>query len=133
MTSPVRLSEFVSLLQSVDFDTAIAVDKGTGSVRPVEPAAAQGSDEERFPAMTERGEAELAKAFSAKIENAADQHRLRLALSSADPLDAFQNALYRSKIAHEWFQFRDAQLVRLAKEWLDARGLPYVDDIDVIQ
>jgi hypothetical protein len=52
-----------------------------------------------------------------------------LALASASPQEAFENALFRCCIANEWFQFRDQRLLQLAREWLETRGIRYVDDL----
>ena len=84
---------------------------------------------ERLPPFTEHDEIEFARQFSETVENAENRQRLRVALTTLGAREAFEAALFRSRIANEWFQFRDERLVQLAKEWLESRQIPYIDDV----
>jgi hypothetical protein len=84
---------------------------------------------ERLPILSEQDELDLALRFVETREKAEDRQRLNLALREANPQEAFETAVFRCQIAHAWFQFRDEQLLQRAKNWLDAEGLAYIDDV----
>ena len=140
MPRTVSLSEFVAALQFSDATAVAYFDRTTGQiVTPTQDAEEAGADRseparsperfERLPAFSEQDEIELARQFAATVENAEDRQRLRLALASASPREAFEAALFRCRIANEWFQFRDQRLLQLARDWLEAQAIPYIDDV----
>jgi hypothetical protein len=141
MPEAVSLSELLATLQFSDPTTVIYLDRTTGQIVGSTQirAEANGSHEpdsmrepnrlEPLPILTDQDELEIARHFVAAAEKAEDRQRLNLALCSANPQEAFQNALFRCQIANEWFQFRDEHLLQLAKNWLDAQGVTYVDDV----
>jgi 16S rRNA (uracil1498-N3)-methyltransferase len=71
----------------------------------------------------------FAERFSATVKNPENRERLRLALAQYTDPEAFEAVLYRCKIAHDWFRYRDEQNVRRLKSWLEERGIPYQDDL----
>jgi hypothetical protein len=134
MPATISLSQFLATLQFSDPTAVLYFDRATGRI--VEANRPKIPDSEResacfqpLPIFTEQDEIELARQFSAAAEKSEDRQRLNLALSSANPQEAFQTALFRCQIANEWFQFRDKHLLRLAKNWLDAQGVAYIDDV----
>src|SRR5579862_637466 len=140
MADAVSLSELVSRLQFadpsienlVDTQSGTIVEKestGDASLSTVGSEVCDGRRFQKLPVLDDRQEIELARNFHAQVSDAENQRRIGMALASTNPLQAFEAALYRCQIAHEWFRFRDEQLVRLAREWLEARGIPYVDDV----
>ncbi len=141
MPRTISLSELVAALQFSDATGVVDFDRTTGQiVTPTQdteeaggltdPNPARSPERfERLPALTEPDEIELARQFSGRVENADDRQRLCLALAGASPREAFETALFRCRIANEWFQFRDQRLLQLAKDWLEAHGVPYIDDV----
>jgi hypothetical protein len=141
MPRALSLSELVAALQFSDATAVAFFDRSTSQiVTPTHEPEAVGEPNdpepekkperfERLPAFGEQHETELARQFAARVENPEDRQRLDLALASASPQEAFENALFRCCIANEWFQFRDQRLLQLAREWLETRGIPYVDDL----
>ena len=79
--------------------------------------------------VVEVDELEVAKRFCETVAEPSNRRRLETALSSAQPLESFENALFRLGIAHTWFPFREIQLGNLAKAWLAAQGIPFLDDL----
>ena len=79
--------------------------------------------------MTDSDELAFARQFAGEVENPRDRQRLELALVSGNAHDAFEMAVFRCQIANEWFQYRDQCVAQFAKNWLDARGLSYTDDV----
>ena len=138
MPRGISLSEIVAAMQFGDGTTVTYFNPTTGEiVRPrtvseemaQAPHAARPEDLEPLPVFSEQDEIELARQFADTVDEAEDQQRLRQALASATPREAFESALFRCRIANEWFRFRDDRLLRLAKDWLEAHHLPYIDDI----
>jgi hypothetical protein len=124
----ISLTEVVNKLQADD-ESAVYFDRSTGRLVAIEPTAVAPDGFERLPSLTERDELEFARQFSETVEDAENRQRLRLALSTPGAREPFEAALFRSRIANEWFQFRDKRLVELAKEWLESRQIPYNDDV----
>jgi hypothetical protein len=141
MSRAVSLGELVAALQFSDATAVAFFDRSTSQIvtpsqDPVEAGGPNDPEPEKrpesfelLPAFTEQHEIELARQFAATVENAEDRQRLHLALASASPREAFENALFRCRIANEWFQFRDQRLLQLARAWLETHGIPYVDDV----
>jgi Uncharacterised protein family (UPF0158) len=142
MENAVSLNELVNALQSTDVASVVYVDKTKGTiVSSVEDGgerdrgAVSGTPLElqrleRCPVPSEREEREVARRFCNSVEDADDRRRLVVALSGAAGLDAFLNTLFRCGIAHDWFRVRDQHLIQFAKGWLEARDIPYVNDVD---
>jgi hypothetical protein len=133
MPATVSLVKLVSALQFANPGAALWIDTETGDVveQPEAPAGKAGSaDPTRYRnVVVEVDELEVAKRFCETVAEPSDRRRLETALSSAQPLESFENALFRLSIAHEWFPFREIQLGNLAKAWLAAQGIPFLDDL----
>ena len=140
MANAVSLCDLVSRLQFANATTEILVDTQSGTVverestgvaspSAVERAAPDDVRFQKLPVLDERQQIQLARNFHAQVAEIENRRRLGIALASTNPLEAFEAALYRCQIAHEWFRFRDEELIRFARDWLIARGISYVDDI----
>jgi hypothetical protein len=125
-------------LQFVEPGAAVRVDTLTGDVaEEIEPQSPNEStslnsngESERFRTIAlDLDEREIAQRFCEKVSDPNNRRRLETALSSAQPLESFQNALFRTGIAHQWFPFRERQLADLAKARLAAEGIAFVDDL----
>jgi hypothetical protein len=128
----VSLAGLVSALQFAAPGKPVRIDTQTGDVIPSDEAVGPGSvgEVQRDGTIKIRlDEMALAKSFCATVTDPQNRKRLETALLSARPVEAFERALYRSKIAYQWFPFRDLELVRLAKAQLEAQGIPFVDDL----
>lgn len=137
MPAAISLARLVSALQFAEPGAAVRIDTVTGEVvEPVEPVPSRPGSESpaelsgRYQTVAlDVDDRELARRFCESISESDDRRRLETALSSAQPVESFENALYRLGIAHQWFPFRELQLGSLAKAWLEAQGLPFVDDL----
>jgi hypothetical protein len=121
----VSLARLVSALQFAQPGVAVRIDTQTGDV-------VEGTESESASCRTidvEIDELDLARRFCERVADATDRKRFETALSSAQPMESFENALYRAGIAHEWFPFREQQIGAIAKAWLEGQGIPLVDDL----
>jgi hypothetical protein len=126
MSPAVSLARLVSALQFTQSGVAVRIDTQIGDV------VEEGTESESASYRTidvEIDELDLARRFCERVGDATGRRRLETALSSAQPMESFENALYRTGIAHEWFPFREQEIGGIAKAWLEARGIPYVDDL----
>ena len=128
MAMPVSLARLISAVQFAAPGAGVCIDTGTGQV--IEGTAGSRPDSQRFRTISlDFDEREIAKRFCETIADRDDRRRLETALTSAQPLESFEHALYRAGIAHQWFPFRERQLGDLAKAWLETAGIPFVDDL----
>jgi hypothetical protein len=132
----ISLAEVVNRLLADD-KTAVYFDRSTSQLVLLESPAGESERPpsqapahfERLPFFSEQDEIELARQFAETVENAENRQRLLLALSTGTARERFEAAVFRSRIANEWYRFRDERLTRLAKDWLESRNIPYVDDV----
>jgi hypothetical protein len=138
MPVPVSLARLVSALQFAAPGAGVRIDPLTGDVvegpepLPTRQSLPADSSEEssRFRTIAvDFAEHEIAKRFCETVSDRNDRRRLEMALSSAQPIENFENGLYRAGIAHLWFPFRERQLGDLAKAQLEAQGFAFVDDL----
>jgi len=128
----VSLARLVDTLQLAALCEPVRIDTQTGEVIAVDDSPEPGSagDLQRDGTITiTLDEVALAKSFCATVTDSQDRKRLETALLSARPVEAFEQALFRVKIAHRWFPFRYLELVRVARAQLEAQGIPFVDDL----
>src|SRR5580704_3155279 len=110
------LARLVSALQLAAPGEPVRIDTQTGEVIAIDEALGPGSggEAQRDGTITiSLDEVALAKSFCATVTDPQDRQRLETALLSVRPVEAFEQALYRVKIAHRWFPFRDLELVRV--------------------
>jgi hypothetical protein len=130
MSAAVSLTRLVSALEFAGPGAAVRIDTSTGEVvEAAEPINASDQAEQYQTIAVEVDEQDLAKRFCEAVADPTDRKRLETALSSSQSLESFENALYRVGIAHRWFPFRERQLGERAKACLEARGIPFVDDL----
>jgi Uncharacterised protein family (UPF0158) len=137
MPAEASLAKLVTALQFAEPGALVRIDTMTGEVleasdseSSAQDRAASGGHPERYQTVdVEVDEQDLAKRFCATLGDDNARRRLETALSSDQPIEAFENALYRAGIAHEWFPFRERQLGNVAKTWLEAQGIRFVDDL----
>src|SRR5579863_2631319 len=135
---------FLAVVQALQFSnpgTPVYVDTTTGAIVSAPEDGVDESESRRtapelepgrfepLPVISQEHELQLAAQFCRQVGRVEDRQRLELALAATDAAEQFETALFRCKIAHEWFRFRDQHLSELAKSWLAARGIEYVDDL----
>lgn len=49
-------------------------------------------------------------------------------IRGSSALRSFEDGIYRYKVAHAWFRFREAELHKLVVDWLEAYGIPYTTE-----
>jgi hypothetical protein len=132
MSAAVSLTRLVSALEFAGPGAAVRIDTSTGEVieAAAEPAISASDQAERYQTVAvEVDEQDLARRFCDSVADPTDRKRLETALSSSQSLESFENTLHRVGIAHRWFLFRERQLGERAKACLEARGIPFVDDL----
>ncbi|MFO7900018.1 MAG: UPF0158 family protein [Planctomycetota bacterium] len=53
---------------------------------------------------------------------------LSAAIHGSGAFRRFKDTLYRLGIEDDWYRYRDAEFERIAIEWLESEGIPYVRD-----
>jgi hypothetical protein len=131
MSAAVSLTRLVSALEFAGPGAAVRIDTSTGEVvEAAEPAISASHQAERYQTIAvEVDEQDLARRFCEAVADPTDRKRLETALSSSQSLESFENTLHRVGIAHRWFLFRERQFGERAKACLEARGIPFVDDL----
>lgn len=131
MPSSISLSDVVAAMQFTEPPIVAGVDTGTGRIVTSNGRSSSTASPafRPIPIFTEQREIALARQYVATVANPDDRRRLQTALASESSPEAFETALFRCQIAHDWFQYRDQCLLQLAKEWLDSHGISYTDDL----
>jgi hypothetical protein len=59
-----------------------------------------------------------------------EQHRKRLldAISGKGAFRRFKDMAHRLGVIQDWYRYRDAAIEKIAAEFLDGEGIPYIDD-----
>ena len=129
MAERISLTEVVHKLQAGD-ESAVYFDRSTGRLLALEPTAVAPDGFEQLPPFAEHDEIEFARQFSETVEDAENRQRLRVALTT---LGGGGRHLKRLSSARELrtsgSSFATSALVQLAKEWLESRQIPYIDDM----
>jgi len=131
MSAAVSLTRLVSALEFAGPGAAVRIDTSTGEVvEGAEPPISASDQAARYQTIAVAvDEQDLARRFCEAVADPTDRKRLETALSSSQSLESFENTLHRVGIAHRWFLFRERQLGERAKACLEARGIPFVDDL----
>jgi hypothetical protein len=130
MPAAVSLAKVVSALQFAELGTGFYVDVMSGEVVEGVPQSIRSAHPARYRLISLKvDELQLARRFCQTVTDAHDRRRLETSLASAQPMESFENAVYRLAIAHVWHPFRERELGRLAKACLEAQGIPFVDDL----
>jgi hypothetical protein len=132
----VSLAKFVAAVQFADPSAGVQIDTSTGEIVEGALPVTDGDQSTsvgppgRFRTIAiEVDELDLAGRFCETVADPIHRKRLETALASARPIESFESALYRVGIAHRWFPFYNQQIGQLAKAWLEAQAIPFVDDL----
>ena len=128
MAERISLTEVIHKLQAGD-ESAVYFDRSRGRLCALEPAAVAPDGFERLPLSPNTTRWSGPGNFAKRLRTRKIASDCAVALTTLDAREAFEAALFRSRIANEWFQFRDERLVQRAKEWLESRQIPYDDDV----
>lgn len=79
--------------------------------------------------LAEGQSAYLGRGFCDRVEDDLRDRLLR-AVHGRGAFRRFKDVVYEEGIQHDWFAHRDARLADIAREWLEADGVPYVDDVE---
>ncbi len=131
MPAAVSLAKLVSALQYAGPGAVVLVDTRSGDVvEGSAGAAVRESSAHLQPVVVELNELECAKRFCETVADLNDRRRIATAFAAARPLESFENAIFRVGVAHDWFPFREGEVARAARAWLEARGIPFIDDLE---
>jgi hypothetical protein len=61
-------------------------------------------------------------------DDEAERDELLDAIAGRGAFRMFKSTIRRRGIEQEWYRYRDRALRRIAAEFLEAEGIPYVDD-----
>ncbi len=130
MPAAVSLAKLVSALQFAGPGAVVQVDRQSGEVIEDPSGAAPPESSARFQTVAvEIDELDCAKRFCETVADVNDRVRLATALATTRPMESFENAIFRVGVAHKWFPFRDRQVANAAQAYLEAHGIPFVDDL----
>ena len=130
MAVAVSLSKLVSALQYAGPGVVVHVDRQSGDVVESPAGGATPDSSARLqPIAVEIDELDCAKRFCETVADLNDRRRIATALAGAQPLENFENAIFRVGVAHEWFPFRERRVAAAARARLEAQGIPFADDL----
>ena len=72
---------------------------------------------------------QIMEKFSRSREDPEEQRELLFRIRGSGAFRMFRDAVYRMGIEKQWSSFRDAELARIAVEWLEENGISYRRDL----
>ena len=57
------------------------------------------------------------------------QNELLHAIRGSGAFRRFKDAIYRKEIQDDWYSFRNEALKRIATDFLESEGIPWLDDL----
>lgn len=140
---PIKLEEIADCLDSTSVDFAYYLDRATGEIILDADGAFEGTEEE-IEAQKERLEFSpdiiglpepwdindygTMLRFARQMTDGYVQEKLLDALRSKKSYRQFKNAMYHYGVSNEYYAFRQAHLMQLAKEWCESNDIPYVEE-----
>ena len=153
MSLPVSLSAVVDELDSVSSDINAYINKATGELFSVSneelvmietgydaedvgawqlellamaEMALNSSDVIQLPTSFDIHEWSIMEAFCATVESDRQRRNLLDQIHGKGAFRKFKDTLARYSLLDEWYAFRQAALTRIAKEFLEEAGIPFV-------
>lgn len=68
--------------------------------------------------------------FASSVDDSALSEELQRAIRGTGAFRSFKDAAYRHEIQDSWYRYRAVALGRIAADWLEEHGIPYVHDGD---
>jgi hypothetical protein len=82
----------------------------------------------QLPSQYDIHEYEIMRRFCRLRDDEAERDELLDAIAGRGAFRMFKSTIRRRGIEQEWYRYRDRALRRIAAEFLEAEGIPYVDD-----
>lgn len=145
MSVAVELSSIVAELDELTEGRDAYLERATGQIVHVldpaifgediadlEPSAddVHGDAYVALPTSFDVHEWSIMRTFCDRVENDELRDRLLRAVHGRGAFRRFKDVVYEEDIQNDWFAYRDARLADIAREWLEAESVPYVDDVD---
>ncbi len=82
----------------------------------------------RLPDSFDINEWDLMRRFSSLLEDPEQRRELLDAIHGTGAFRIFKMSIARLGLRERWFEYRDNALRRIAKDWLETEGIPFVED-----
>jgi hypothetical protein len=82
-----------------------------------------------LPGKFEMNEYAIIERFCRSLLYEDTREDLLMAIRGSGAFRRFKDAIYRSGIQEDWFSFRDQAFKSIASDFLDAEGIPHLDDV----
>lgn len=145
MSSTVQLSRIVATLDELMEGQSAFLERASGEVVFVLDPMIHGEDiaalEPSFddvdsdayvalPTRFDIHEWSIMRDFCDRVEPEQVRQRLLRAVHGRGAFRRFKDVVDEEELRTDWFAFRDARLTDIARDWLEAEGIPFVDDVD---
>ena len=82
-----------------------------------------------LPDKFEINEYSIMERFCLSLPDEALQNELLHAIRGSGAFRRFKDAIYRKEIQDDWYCFRNEALKRIAADFLESEGIPWLDDV----
>jgi len=82
-----------------------------------------------LPNKFEIHEYSIMELFCLSLPDEAMQNELLHAIRGSGAFRRFKDAIYRKEIQDDWYRFRNEALKRVATDFLESEGIPWLDDV----
>ena len=82
-----------------------------------------------LPDKFEIHEYSIMERFCLSLPDEAMQNELLHAIRGSGAFRRFKDAIYRKEIQDDWYRFRNEALKRIATDFLESEGIPWLDDV----
>jgi len=89
----------------------------------------QSDDFVALPDKFEIHEYSIMERFCLSLPDEALQNELLHAIRGSGAFRRFKAAIYRKEIQDDWYRFRNESLKRIATDFLESEGIPWLDDV----
>ena len=83
-----------------------------------------------LPDKYEINEYDIMEEFCNSVKSSGIREDLLERIRGRGAFRCFKDAVRRHGIEEKWYRYRDAELEKIAIEWLDSNGIPYTKDIE---
>ena len=145
MSARVRLSAVVDEFDQLSDEHAAYLELATGTivhvfdpsivgqdVADLQPSAddVDGPEYAPLPTRFDVHEWSIMRDFCDRVGDEDLRDRLLRAVHGRGAFRRFKDVVYEEGIQDDWFAYREARFADIARDWLEAEGIPYVDDVD---
>lgn len=160
MPNPVKLKDVVDALEEVGDEISHYLDKRTGEVVLITDEVMSAAEEDdplseypewqqemivqareilssdHFVALPNKfdiNEWEIMREFCLSLENRDRGEELLSLIRGSGAFGRFKNAIFDYRIENDWYRFKQAELEKIALEWLDDQGIAFTRDDDELE